>query len=42
MHQKIKELLKNSFEIGKMKIGRQYGCFELIGCDIMIDENLKP
>lgn len=39
---RIKDILKYIFNNGKKKIQKKLGFFELIGCDILIDDKLNP
>ena len=36
------EICRLLFESVKNRLDRKYGCFELFGLDIMLDEDLKP
>ena len=38
----MKRILKSVLVTGKDKLDRRKGCFELIGCDFMIDDNFTP
>ena len=35
-------MLKNTLEIGLHNIPKSSDCFEILGCDIMIDDKFKP
>ncbi len=40
--QKTKEIMKIVFKNSGQKLQKKKGFFELLGCDIMIDEELNP
>ena len=42
MHYKIKKVLSASLFAAVGKIQNLNGCFELLGCDILIDDNFNP
>jgi len=42
MHQKIKKVLSASMFAAVGKIQHLQGCFELLGCDILIDDQFNP
>ena len=42
MNDKIKRMLCYTIHTGKNKLQCKLGTFELIGCDILLDEKFKP
>jgi len=42
MHNKIKKVLSASMFAASRKLNHMKGCFELLGCDILIDDNFNP
>ena len=42
LYHKIKQILCLSILAAKNKIDRRLGCFELLGCDILLDEHFNP
>ena len=36
------QMILTVFQAGKVDLGRKTGCFELLGCDFLIDEELNP
>lgn len=42
MHYKIRKVLSASLFAASGKLNHMDGCFELLGCDILIDKNFNP
>ena len=42
MHYRIKKILSASLFAAAGKLHHMDGCFELLGCDILIDDNFNP
>ena len=42
IYHKIKRMLSHAIRCAELKIDKKIGYFELLGCDILLDENLKP
>lgn len=42
MHHKIRKVLSASMFAAAGKLNPMQGCFELLGCDILIDDQFNP
>ena len=42
MHKQIRKVLSAAMFAATGKLNHLNGCFELLGCDIMIDDNYNP
>jgi len=42
MHYKIQKVLSASMFAASGKLSQMKGCFELLGCDILIDDEFNP
>lgn len=42
MDKKIKEIFTYVMRAAEKKMDKKLGCFELMGCDILVDSDLNP
>jgi len=42
LYHEIKKILAHTIRCADFKLDKKLGYFELLGCDILLDENLKP
>jgi len=42
IYHEIKKILAHTIRCADMKLDKKLGYFELLGCDVLLDENLKP
>jgi hypothetical protein len=42
LYSKVKRMLTYTVHAAQSKLQRKLGCFELMGCDVLIDENFRP
>ncbi len=42
LYENIKKIITYTITTGKNKLDKRNGMFELLGCDILVDEQLQP